>query len=599
MLYNTLMSTESRSCQNCKQSFELLPEDFTFYERISVPPPTFCPECRLVRRMSWRNERTLFRGKCALTGKDVITCFAPESGITVYDRDTWWGDGWDALTYGRDYDFSKPFFTQFNELLRSIPMPSLFNSRSHQTVYANHTGEVKNAYMVSACWGGENFSYCNKAIRTKDSTDILGSRDCELSYEVIGSVKIYKSAFIQDSEHCSDCWFLYECRGCTNCFGCTNLRNKSYYIFNQPYSKEEYQAKLASMKLDTRAGLEAAQKEFETLKAKALRKYAAIYNCQNVTGDNLSNVANAKDSFDVEDCRDVRFAINAAQKLTDSYDAYGVGENAELVYESLDTGINSSMFLFDIFVWGGHNVSYGYACHGSQNLFGCIGLHKKQYCIFNKQYSKEEYEALIPKIIEQMKMTPYVDARGRSHGYGEFFPTELSPFAYNETIAQEYFPLSAQAAQEQGYAWREASKRDYTPTITVDTLPDTIEAVQDSVVSEVIECAHKGSCAHQCPGAFRVIPQELGLYRRLYLPLPRLCANCRHYERLAKRNPMKLWTRNCMCEAAGVPSGGYSNTVAHRHHEAGQACPNSFVTPYAPERPETVYCEPCYLAEVG
>ena len=27
--------------------------------------------------------------------------------------------------------------------------------------------------------------------------------------------------------------------------------------------------------------------------------------------------------------------------------------------------------------------------------------------------------------------------------WGEFFPSSLSPFGYNETVAQEYFPLTA------------------------------------------------------------------------------------------------------------------------------------------------------------
>jgi hypothetical protein len=51
----------------------------------------------------------------------------------------------------------------------------------------------------------------------------------------------------------------------------------------------------------------------------------------------------------------------------------------------------------------------------------------------NRQYTKEEYELLVPKIIEKMM----------SDGeWGEFFPAILSPFGYNETVAQEYFPLT-------------------------------------------------------------------------------------------------------------------------------------------------------------
>ncbi len=39
---------------------------------------------------------------------------------------------------------------------------------------------------------------------------------------------------------------------------------------------------------------------------------------------------------------------------------------------------------------------------GCQNCFGCISLRNASYCILNKQYTKEEYEALVPQIIEHM-----------------------------------------------------------------------------------------------------------------------------------------------------------------------------------------------------
>ena len=35
-------------CQNCKTKFEITADDMRFYERIKVPPPTWCPECRMV-----------------------------------------------------------------------------------------------------------------------------------------------------------------------------------------------------------------------------------------------------------------------------------------------------------------------------------------------------------------------------------------------------------------------------------------------------------------------------------------------------------------------------------------------------------------------
>jgi hypothetical protein len=32
--------------------------------------------------------------------------------------------------------------------------------------------------------------------------------------------------------------------------------------------------------------------------------------------------------------------------------------------------------------------------------------------------------------------------------WGEFFPLPLSPFGYNETVAQDYFPLTSEEAIE-------------------------------------------------------------------------------------------------------------------------------------------------------
>ena len=175
-----------------------------------------------------------------------------------------------------------------------------------------------------------------------------------------------------------------------------------------------------------------------------------------------------------------------------------------------------------------------------------------------------------------MSDMPYIDSKGRIYKYGEFFPTELSPFAYNETIAQEYFPLTKEQAISQDYKWKDKDERNYPIDIKNDNIPDNIKDVTDDIVGKVIECSHKGECSQQCTEAFKIVPEELKFYKRMNLSLPRLCPNCRHYERLSQRNPMKLWHRTCM----------------HK------GCANEFETTYAPDRPEIIYCESCYQQEV-
>ena len=155
-----------------------------------------------------------------------------------------------------------------------------------------------------------------------------------------------------------------------------------------------------------------------------------------------------------------------------------------------------------------------------------------------------------------------------------------------------------------------------TIEIKTEDLPDNIKDVKDDIVGKVIECANaprlKSEISHQteclkseishtqfsnCTTAFKIIPQELAFYRKMNLPLPRLCPNCRHYERLKQRNPLKLWRRKCMCTGRACVNSLYLNTVEHFHKD--KPCPQEFETTYAPDRPEIVYCEECYKQEVN
>jgi len=629
---------ETKTCENCRNQFTIEPDDFDFYAKIKVPAPTWCPECRTIRRFSWRNERIFHKNICARTGKSLISGFSPDSGIKVYDRDVWWSDGWDALAYGSDYDFSKNFFNQFRALLEHVPQPNVFNARTVNCDYTQHTGDYKNAYLVFASWSGENMTYGARCLESKDSMDVFAMANCELCYQVMEANKCYKIAFSQRVENCSDSFFLFDCKGCANCFGCVNLRNKSYCIFNKPYGKENYHKKINELNLGSNVAIAELKRRFVEIKLQCLHKYANINNSQKSTGNNITNAYNCRECFDVStSVRDCKFVQNALT-LKDSYDCYGAGANAELLYEIFDCGVQGSRQLFGGVIYGCLNTQYSYNCHNCENCFGCVGLRKKQYCVLNKQYSKEEYEELVPRIIAHMNEQPYVDGKGRVYRYGEFFPPELSPFAYNETIAQEYFPLTKDQALAQGYRWRDPETRNYQITISNSQLPDHIKDVSDSITEEIIQCEHTPlsspenqqsrkpvfpSCNEQCTQAFKIIPQELQFYRRMNLPLPRLCPNCRHYERLKQRNPLKLWERQCACQGVqssefGVQrhsdsqpitpnselvssnpqllTSSYLNTASHFHGTT--PCPNAFQTSYAPDRPEIVYCEQCYNAEV-
>ena len=594
-----MSNSETRVCQNCGRKFIIEPEDFEFYKKIGVPAPTLCPDCRLQRRLAFKNIHNLYKRKCDLCGKDIISMYSKDVPSPVYCRECWWSDKWDAMEYGRDYDFNRPFFEQLKDLANKVPMIGLLSDhRSINSEYTHFSGPVKNCYLVFHGEDCENCFYSTGILHSRDCLDNLMIQNCELSYQAINCKKCYRVLFSVDCEESQNLFFCKNCINCSDCFGCVNLRHKQYYIFNQPYSKEEYFKKLKEFNLGSYKSLTKLKEKVKKFWLKFPVKYMHGQHNSNVSGDYIYYSKNVFSSYEVvgaKNCKYSQFLIT--KPSNDCYDYTGWGDNAELIYDSFNVGEGLSQVKFSIHTFNNcKDLSYCHSCSSSHHLFGCIGLRHKQYCILNKQYTKEEYEKLVPKIIEQMNKLPYKDKKGRVYKYGEFFPIELSPFAYNETVAQEYFPLTKEEAINQGYSWYDRPKSEYQPTIKAEDLPDHIKDVDDSITQEVIECANNSSGKCQGSGVYRILPQELEFYRKMNLPLPRLCPACRHQERIKQRNPMKLYKRRCMCGGETSTNGVYKNTAKHFHNQ--DRCPNEFYTTYPPESPEIVYCDECYKREV-
>jgi len=582
------MKQETKNCQNCKKDFIIEPEDFNFYEKIKVPPPTFCPECRFQRRMTWRNDWHLFKKKDAHTGKEIFSFLPEESEIKVVDRDYWISDAFDPMKYGKDYDFSKPFLEQFRELLYTVPLPahSMINIVNCQ--YCTNANNIKGCYLVRGASYTEDSAYLIWDGFSKTCFDSHMTNKCELSYGNVNVSECYKTFFSVDCESSQELILCKDCIGCNSCFGSMGLRNKSYCIFNQEYSKEEYQKKISELNLGS-------HQNFQMLKNKAYehwkkypQKYIHGYQNVNVSGDYIYESKNAHNCFRVRGgVEDSKFVQNITTKgVKDCYDYSNFGDNVELIYESLIIGQGASNVKFSTqAVSNIKNITYCVFCFpNNSDLFGCVSLRNKQYCILNKQYTKEEYEKLVPKIIQHMNDMPYVDKKGRIYKYGEFFPSEFSFLPYRVSAAYEFFPLTEEEVKEKGFLWYETGKQDYKITLKNEDITDNIKDADESILDHVIECAHHESCGYECTRAFRIIKMELDFLKRMNLPLPRLCTNCRHHERVSLRNPPHLFHRTCMCS---------QNNHAHKGH-----CENKFETSYAPDRPEIIYCEKCYQAEV-
>ena len=287
-------------------------------------------------------------------------------------------------------------------------------------------------------------------------------------------------------------------------------------------------------------------------------------NSENVSGSHVFHSKNTFESFFADRCEDCAYCAQVID-LKDCYDSNYV-EEGELCYEYFGMyGVRQ--MLFSYFLRNVANSIYSEFCVNCDNLFGCTNLKNKSYCILNKQYSKEEYERLVPEIIEHMK---------GDGSWGEFFPAATSPFAFNETVANEYFPLTKEEVAARGWRWREEDQKEYQPQRV--EIPERIEDVRDDICYEILACEVTGK-------NYRIVPQELAFYRRMGLPIPRKHPDQRHLERIQKRNPRQLW--DCTCYKCGA-------AVRTSH------APNSPATAAAGSRSsgEKVYCEECYLKEL-
>jgi len=542
-----------KSCKNCKNNFTIEPEDFVFYEKIKVPSPTLCPECRYQRRLTFTNLFGLHKRPCDLCGEDSISLFAPDAPYKVYCPKCWWSDAWDPFEYGKDFDFSKPFFEQFDKLLHEVPLLglSLDYPKNINSPYNNHCGPLKNCYLCFfgvECEEAINGLYLVKVKNTLDTSLAMWSEWC---YDSRNIAKNNRCIGVENTIESIDCAFLQNCRNCQNCFGSANLKNKKFVFFNKQLTKNEYETRIADYDLGSHAGYQKAKADARAHWAKYPPKPIWMDFSVHCTGNYVFDSKNCQECYEVVGAEDSKYLSMMTQgPIKNSYDISGWGENMALCYECSVVGENVSDMLF-CFESGlnAHHCQYSKLSTGGAYHFGCVSIKKGEYCILNKRYSPEEYEKLKCLVIQHMK---------NNRTYGEFFPMAISPHPYNETLANEFFPRGAEAEKEQ---------RTYLITMRASELPDHINNVTPLILKNVIEC-------EKCQRGYRIIQMEFDFLKQMKLPLPQRCPFCRIKEKFrAWVKQMRLISREC------------------------GKCQTEFKTPYTKEEYPNILCIECWKQE--
>ena len=528
--------------QNCivsGRTFSVSEFELEYCRENELPLPRSSPFERLRSMLVFRNRPNLYTTTSALSGKRILSCVPPESSFTIYDVDHWQSDRWNPLDYGREYDFRRPFFAQFEELLRLVPMPNLWivMPTIENSYYTNGVTAAKNCYLIFTSTSNEGCMFSYSLWRCKDVLDSILLYDSELCYECIDCRHCYNIKFCEHCHDCSDSSLLALCYGCRDCYGCVNLNQKQYCFFNEQLSEKEYRRRTGCINLGSAAGLAAEKAKFAQFSSSFPRKSYFGKEAHDCTGSYISSSRNCANSFFISNSEDLESCL-CVDGAKSSIAQAMFGNGTELIYNSITVGDKSYNVRFCAECWqGAHDLEYCIACvYGSSTCFGCIGLKKASYCILNKQYAKSEYDQLVPRIKRQMRETGE---------YGFFFPPSCSPYYYNESAAQEFLPLEKVEALRRGFRWRD------TPPETAGTayrVPDDIREAQDDVLAQPLACAATGK-------PFKLMKAELDFYRSNSIPLPRVAPMERLKARLSFFNLHELERGACSrCNASFMSS---------------------------------------------
>lgn len=394
-------------------AFPWTQQDFELFKKLDLEPSTISPE-----------ERYLYKRRCDLFKQEIISMFHPDSPYVVYCSKCWWSDNWDATAFAEEIDDNKTFFEQFDAFSKKVPKCALDNFDQDNSDFCNYTSRQKDCFMVFDSWHNEKTLYSNTTLQSLEVTENLYTNKCSYSYEIIDCESCYELFFGQNCKLCSNSYFLFDCRNCQNCIFCTNLKNKQNHIFNKPVSKEEFEKKKAEFLGSHKALKEAIKTYRNMVETEAIHKYMIGENNENSTGNLLYRCKNVNDMFYAIEGEDITHSVRTAKDQKDSMFING-NSCGELMYDSIHCDFCHN----GKFSHACEHVSdfeYCSICYQCEYLFGCISLRHKKHCIFNKQYSLDEYEGKRKTLIEKMKT---------NGEWGFFIPMSISPFGYNETVA--------------------------------------------------------------------------------------------------------------------------------------------------------------------
>ena len=523
-----------RICKITGHAFEVSELEQQLRAKFEAPLPDIHPYERLRYLMQFRNVYTLYNDTCDLCGTKTLSVWGESPNFPVYCRDCWYSDKWAPVEM--DLDLERPFFEQHAELIARSPHPArIIAGNMENSAFCNSCSNLKSCYMTFNATGDEDCYYATGIINSQKCVDTVSAVKGEIQYQTVACHQSYKVFWSEYASNCRDCWFVYDCIDCSDCAFSTGLRHKQYVFENCQLTREQYEAKMQELRTGSYAALQKYLAQYAEMKRAYPKRYIIGLRNENASGNWLVNSKNIVDSYDLIDCEDSVNVFNVWQ-AKDCLDVVSMGKDQlELAFSCTSVGLGSTNIRFSSNCYENcFNLEYcSFVQSSSHDCFGSAFARKLEYTILNKRYSKEDYAAKVAALRQKMQ------ERGE---YGQVFPQALVPFAYNESIAQLYMPLTREEAEARGFRWVE-KKAPSVPAESVFTPPDDIADVEwTDVDGKFLLCAESGR-------PFRLVKPEFEFYKQYAIALPRLHPDVR----LVKRFPTGLMFN--LHEAACVQCG--------------------------------------------